>query len=200
MYLWNILKREDQDMVKNTYKVKKLNPVKGDWIISLEKDNEVYGIHQTDEEIASMSQVQFKNYIDRKINIKALEYLNLTALNHSKCQRLIKSQVKTEDYLTSDKLSRSEVELLFALRTRMTPAKMNFKILHGENLFCTGCKIQPETQQHLLLCPSLTKNISIPSDIEYEDLFKSIDHQKRIVRIFKEVLRQKEIIEATHKE
>ena len=198
MFLWNILKRDDQDMVKNSYKVQKLNPVKGDWTISIEQDKEYYGITHTDEELANMSQGQLKDYINRKVNIKALEYLNSTAISHSKSQRLTKSEVKSEDYLTSNKFSRSEAELLFALRTRMTKTKMNFKMLHGQDIFCTACKLQPETQQHLLQCPILTQNISIPSDLEYEDLYKSTDYQQRIVRLFKEVLRQKEIFEAIH--
>ena len=74
----------------------------------------------------------------------------------------------------------------------MADVKMNFKTFYGDNIYCTFCKMFPETQKHLLKC----FNIKDPSKFEYEDLFKKEENQYKIVQIFKQIFREKEIQES----
>ena len=135
----------------------------------------------------------FKNVVDKAVK-KATEYLNKKAESHTKSQHLMKTNLVREKYFESDKFSRSDVELLFSLRTRMIDVRKNFPSNYNNQIGCRLCMVQVEDQKHILKCEKLVARVKIPVDIEYEDIFKSVEKQKEILKVFKELLRTRELL------
>ena len=86
-------------------------------------------------------------------------------------------------YLTSDKLILEEKQLLFQFRTQTYNCKSNFRKRYEPDLSCFVCKAE-DTQQHLLTC-NVADDVDT-ENIEYEDIFKSVENQVKLAKIFKE--------------
>ena len=115
---------------------------------------------------------------------------------------LVKIVLAKENYLADKRFTKSECELLFALRTRMvTGIKTNFSSQYGNNLTCQLCSGNSDSdyqdsQEHLLSCVTLSKHVQVPTDIEYEDIYRSVEKQLKIVKVFKQILRVREMLNA----
>ena len=59
---------------------------------------------------------------------------------------------------------------------------------------CELCHVTACCQEHLLSCIKLKQHVSIPSDVCYADIFDNTDKQLIIIRIFKKLLRTREIL------
>ena len=161
------------------------------------EDRNKLGLAQSDLQISAMSKDKFRNIVNQSVNKYAIQCLNqlVTRSENSKCKSLAKKHLRAEEYLLDKRFSRSECELLFSLRTQMVPEiKKNFSSFYGENLLCELCSVQVCSQQHLLSCVKLTSEVDVPNDVEYSDIFATVDKQLRIVRIFKQLLRTREIL------
>ena len=123
---------------------------------------------------------------------KALEDLNKVADSHSKSRNLMKPKLEREKYLEDPRFSKSDVELLFALRTRMIDVKSNFSNKYGDDVACRTCNVNVviESQEHILNCDEELEK----GKVEYTDIFKNVDKQLEIVRVFKKQLRKREIL------
>ena len=74
--------------------------------------------------------------------------------------------------------------------------KINFSSQYGKSLTCELCSGDSEqqiqdSQERLLSCATLIKHLKIPSDIEYEDIFRSVEKQLKIVKVLKRGSTQK---------
>ena len=133
--------------------------------------------------------------VDIAANKLAMEHLNNVAQGHSKSEDLIKSRLIREEYFADNRFSRSEIELLFALRTRMVPGiKANFSSQYNDVFTCDLCQVAVCCQEHILSCAKLKQHVDIPKDVSYSDLFRNTDKQLKIVKIFKKLLRKREVL------
>ena len=73
-------------------------------------------------------------------------------------------------YFSDRRFSREDVQLLFALRTRMTNCKSNFKMQFANNLTCRICKL-----------------------VQYTDVFGDVNSQYNAVQVYKKVIRKRNI-------
>ena len=109
---------------------------------------------------------------------------------HSKLFLLI-NDYKLEKYLSSEKLSTAEKQTLFKLKTRMVEVKSNFKTQHDDQVTCSFCP-EEDTQSHLLSCKEVTVGIDT-SSVEYEDIFRDIDKQEAIAKVYYKILNQRNL-------
>ena len=132
----------------------------------------------------------------KKIRDAALQYLNNIARTHSKSIALVKTELKCEDYITDTRFSVNEVQLLFRLRTRTFPVKENLKNKYRDDLSCEFCRIGYSTQQHQLVCPVIQKFVPelAKQQCKYSDIFGAVDDQLRIVKVYSEISRQRDIL------
>ena len=152
-------------------------------------------ININDNIIMQMNREKFKAIVSSAVEDSAIKYLNRIAASHSKSEDLIKTRLIKEQYFEDQRFSRSEVELLFALRTRtVRDIKANFPTQYGSNFTCDLCEVAVCCQEHLLSCVRLKANVDIPSGVCYSDLFRNTDKQLNIVRIFKKLLRTRELL------
>ena len=169
LYLWTILQRDETDLLKRFYQAQALCKTKNDWAELIEKEKKEYAIELTDDEISGLKKNKFKVIVEKAVNRKALEYLNKAAEKHSKSFKLVKCKLAREPYFDDPRLSRNDVELLFSLRTRMVDLKKNFSNKYGGDLSCKVCKVEIESQEHLLVCVGLKSKQDIPKHVAYED-------------------------------
>ena len=140
-----------------------------------------------------MKESKFKSLVNQCAIKKSLDHLNTFADGHSKSKILVKPKMVREPYFDDSRFSRSDIELLFSLRTRMLDLKGNFSNKYGLDIDCRACKVQVECQEHILKCEVLKKSVDVPSHVVYEDIFRNVDKQLEVVKAFKNLLREREI-------
>ena len=159
LYLWQIMHRKDDDLLKRVYQAQKVSKTKNGWAELIESDKKEFGIDFTDDEVSTMSENNFKTIVNTAVTERTLKYLNKIADGHSKSKILVKAKVEREKYLDDPRFSRSDAELLFCLRTRMLDFKVNFSNQYGDDISCRICHVHVECQEHILKCEPLKDKI-----------------------------------------
>ena len=119
MYLQQIVKRPEEELISRFYKAQKLNPVKGDWIKMINEDKEHLKISLSDDQIATMSKEKFINLVKSATNNEAFKYLMKKKESHSKLNELDYSKLEIQDYLKTDNmLTDDEKCIIFKFRVR----------------------------------------------------------------------------------
>ena len=182
MYLHNILIKPENELIKKVYEAQKILPTKGDWYQQVMDDRNKLGLSLSDIQISRMSKDQFKEMVTLSVRNYALNCLNQNATKNenSKCRKLAKEDLVKEKYFIDNRFSKSECELLFALRTKMIPGiKNNFSSQYANNLVCELCSALGsaylDTQEHLLSCAKLNMHVKIPENLEYEDSYRNVE-------------------------
>ena len=82
------------------------------------------------------------------------------------------------------------------MRSRVFDVKINFRGKY-ENFECEICKIEYESQQHIIECEEINKNRKEKKILpKYEDLYKrNVKNQVTIVRYFLENMKMKKTME-----
>ena len=196
MYLRTILRRPVTDMVQKVYKVQKTVKTPDDWGVDIKEVLQKYRIDLTDEQIMETSIYKYEKIVQKAVNAGAIEYLNDKAASHSKSEELMKSDLVREEYLNDPRFTTSDIQLLFQMKTKMLPVKTSFPSMWNNDVSCRTCQssVQVESQQHLLFCSGLLKWVDVPHGVKYIDIFDHPDKQLRIVKLYRDLLRQQEIL------
>ena len=202
MFLQNILKRENSQVIKKMYLAQSFRPVKGDWYNTVKSDKENYGIQITDEEISDMSKAVFKKIIKEKVSKRADE--ELKSSEKSKVQNILKNlkldkrgKIRAQEYLKTSKLSTIEKQMLFALRTHSYDVKSNYKSFHKDDMKCRICEdpMSYEDEIHTFQnCPALIEDEEKDRTIKFEDIFANIDHQVCAIKYFMKFINKRKLI------
>ena len=194
MYYWCILHKSESELVKRVFLALKEFPgKKKDWIKSVNEDIEYFQLGVDEDDISKMSQYKFKSLVSKQMKSKASEYLTTLQMKHTKSQYLYQEH-KMKEYLTTEMLSVRQKQLLFKLRSRLTPNKTNYRNRYENNLSCSLCK-DPSTEEseiHLLSCDFLVNNPQVGPDlntIEYRDIFKSLPQQIKAVKVWEKIFK-----------
>ena len=190
MFYWTILQKSESELVRKVLIAQQLNPVKNDLCLQFEDDLKRCGIALTMSEISIMKKHKFRKIVNSQLREVARDYLITLKTKHTKLFNL-SNDYRLEKYLSSEKLSTAEKQTLFKLKTRMVEVKSNFKTHDDEQVTCSFCP-EEDTQAHLLSCKEVTMGIDI-SNVEYEDIFKDIDKQEAIARVFNKILKQRNL-------
>ena len=196
MYLRTILRRPVTDMVRKVYKVQKTVKTPDDWGVDIKEVLQKYRIDLTDEQIMETSIYKYEKIVQKAVNAGAIQYLNDKAASHSKSEELMKSDLVREEYLNDPRFTTSDIQLLFQMKTKMLPVKTSFPSMWNNDVSCRTCQssVQVESQQHLLFCSGLLKWVDVPHGVKYIDIFDHPDKQLRIVKLYRDLLRQQEIL------
>ena len=89
-----------------------------------------------------MSKFKFKQIVKEQITQKACEYLTELQMKHSK-SLFLHQESSMKEYLTTDQLTVAQKQLLFKLRSRVTPNKSNYKNKYKNDMSCTLKKMYP---------------------------------------------------------
>ena len=133
-----------------------------------------------------MPEQTFRRLLKEKTELKALEYLNQLKGRHSKVMDINHQSLNMQLYLEPNGMNIQESKFLFALRSRMVDVRANYREKHFITL-CPGCKLEEETQEHLLRCINLKETGTVTStNPEYQDLFScNLHKQVNMARILR---------------
>ena len=198
MYLWHLNNVDESSLIQRCYNAQRNNPVKKDWIHAIDSDMKELNIEITDEELKTISKVNFKKIIKKAAIKRTITYLNNLKKKHSKMDDIIYERLEQQGYLNDERINTSQVKLLFKLRTRMFECKQNFKNKHKkENLFCNLCKISIDSQSHLMDCFVLrncNKELKNNKKVKYEHIFDSTELQIKAIQLLSEVVKTRELL------
>ena len=125
-------------------------------------------------------------------------YLGKIKEKHSKLDDIVIEDLKSQEYLTDDRIDLNQAKLLFKLRTRMFECKQHFKSKYSEeNLFCDLCKICVDSQSHLLQCfvlKNCNKELRNNKLVKYEHIFDKVDYQVRAIKLISEIIVTRELL------
>ena len=113
-------------------------------------------------------------------------------LSHSKVMHLKHEHFGIQKYLKQSKIQISieERQLISKLRSKVTNVKMNFRGMY-EEFTCRVCKIENETQEHLLECKEINKNDN--EKIEYAKINNgNVIEMVNIARKFRKSIQKRE--------
>ena len=187
MYLWTILQKDDNELVKKVFDTQKKFPVKNDWVLQVQEDLLLCKIDLSDEEIRNMKKEKFKKIVKESISKLSEEYLTKLVEEHSKSENLSATE-GMQNYLSNENTTVKQKKLLFLLRSRMFQVKMNFKQSYSD-LLCSLCGKEEESQQHLLQCEEIVNDEEVRQmkKISYEDIFSSPNKQTEAVKVWSKI-------------
>ena len=157
------------------------------------EDIAYFELNVTEEEILKMKKFKFRKLISQKIKSKAREYLTELQMKHRKSQFLYQESTM-KGYLMTEELTTREKQLLFKLRSRVTPNKTNYRKKYEHDLSCTLCR-DPNTEEsesHLLSCPFLVNKPqlgSVMQTVQYEDIYKNLTLQVKAVKVWTKIFK-----------
>ena len=186
MYWWHILHAKKSDMLVKVYNVQRVSHVQGDWTRLLDLDKKMFKIYQSDEEVSTMSRFKMKNYVKKRGRELTLDYIEGLKKKHSKSEHFETSNLKTADYLTDNRFTKSQRELLFKLRSKTVQVKANFRNGNIQNMICEICQLFTCTQEHVLQCPVLTQKCTIvnTANVKHSFIYGNVEQQLLYTQIY----------------
>ena len=128
----------------------------------------------------------------------ALQRLNKIKEKHSKVRNISHETLKMQNYLKSNrqKITSEESQIVFKMRSRVTNVKINLKG-NFENLLCSVCNNENESQQHIIECKEISKHKkNVTKRLDYEKLFgENVRKQMEIANDFIESMKIKSKLE-----
>ena len=88
IYLHYILHEEESSLISRFFYTQLKRPLKGDWVLEVQKNLEEYRIKSTIEEIKKMSRDKFKKEVDDAVRSTAFEDLIKMKNSHSKVKHI----------------------------------------------------------------------------------------------------------------
>ena len=198
-YFHHLLSRDKKELISKVLYAQKRKTSSNDWIETVNEDIIELSINMTEDRIAKMKKYKFKIYSKNKVKEAAFKYLQNIKEKHSKVMNINYDKFKIQPYLLESKFITTEKQLLFALRTRMTDVKVNFRSMY-QNLNCDLCTDNEiQSDNHLLQCSTIIEECSqLSSDIssEYEDIFSNdVQNQMKITKLYSAVFKTKTKLE-----
>ena len=179
--------KSTQSVLEQYHKAHKNFPVKNDWVVQIKEDLTKCKIDLSDEDISKMKKSKFQKIVKSSIHQLSDEYLTTQMEKHTKSENLSLSDA-IQSYLVDVNTTVKQKKLLFLLRSRMFPVKMNFQQSYSD-LLCSLCSMEQESQQHLLECEEISneeelKQCIVSRKISYEDIYGPPSKQRDAIKVW----------------
>ena len=194
--------QEDKDSLMHSFLMAQIeDTVNGDWWETVKQDMVDLNLDMTLFEIMKMSEESYKSKVKACVTKAAYKWLIEQKLKSKKIKNIHFAQLKMQNHLTSQNLSVSQRKFLIHLRCKMVKVRTNYSKMY-DSKYCQLCspstqndESSEDSQEHLLLCPSLSANDeAIKQNTHYTDIFsEDISKQEYVTLILenKFKLRQK---------
>ena len=193
LYLYNILQKNQNEMVRKVYETQKIDTSQGDFYDLISRDKNTLGINHSDLEISAMNRTEFKNIVKTKTKEAAFKYLQLQKQGHSKMNGISYIKFEKAKYMDSPLFNSESSKLLLALRTRtVNGIKNDFRGLYAD-IKCPFKCGEDDQIKHILECEVLKTHHSTYEladyDIKYEDVFSNNTvKQKQVTELYQRLL------------
>ena len=173
MFYHYIINQPDDSLIKQFYQTQCANPTKNDWCLTVKSNLETLQIKYNESEIKTMSEYSFNKLVKTSIKNETFQYLIKLKNSHSKVLHIQYDEFKMQEYCLPNKMSTQLAKFAFLARTRMIPVGANFKAGNPFPKYPL-CKVEYDSQKHLLFCPKLTNGNTVCQEIfQYDDLFSN---------------------------
>ena len=168
----------------------KADPVKGDWSELVKSDFENFDFILTEDEIREMDIKKYKSLIKEKVREYSFLQFKEMQAGHTKGRQNQHEGLKSpQEYLLTNRLTNKQVSLLFNLKCEsVRNIKDNFHFQYPGNLMCPLCKLEVDSQSHILLCSVLKNNTHIDPEVKYEFIYGSLQEQVMVTTLFSSLL------------
>ena len=188
-YLKHILSRSETELIRKVFEAQTNKPTSGDFVTSVKKDLEKFGL--SEEDIEKMSKQQLKTDLRRKAKQFAFIELMEKVQQSTKTKEIKYTELRMQDYLKTDKINNKEVAMLFAIRSKcVREIKSNFKNMYRTCQHCPlNCEESPinDTQEHVLQCSALGG-----SNVEMDFIYASPVEQSSLFKVFSKLMTKRE--------
>ena len=169
IYLQNILKRTENEIILKVYTAQKKSPTQGDWINLVQEDMNLLNLNISDNVISEMSQDDYKNIVKKKVQIHALEELKSRQQGHQKVKQIPYVHFTSpQDYLISSLFTNKMKSFLFNLRCEsVKTVRNNFHKYYYNDIACKVCGMgETDTQEHRGNCKCVNYKCANLKDVK----------------------------------
>ena len=198
LYLHEILRRPENELIVQIYTAMKESPLKDDWIYLIYKDMKKFDICLSDESISLLTKQEFKKIVKSKMRKYVFTVLESIKQGHSKVRDIQHYGLKyPQPFLTSALFNNKQTSLLFNLRSScVNEFKANFF-----PSTCPLCCLNSDTQEHAIVCLSMRnliahEHVALLNSVTYCDIFSDIEKQFKITQAFELIIRTREKLRA----
>ena len=192
MFLHYILQQNPYSLLYSFFEEQCANKLTGDWIHQVEEDLQILDISLTLQEIQEMSKGQFKSLVKKQTEGAALKYLLSQQTKLSKSIDCDYSKLETQSYLLSKNLSIPQKRMLFLLKSKMAPVKINRKFENTNDFLCDFCRKEEDSQIHQIYCEELKIEGWDSRNIDYQDIFSEYsEKQENIVKFYEAIFEKR---------
>ena len=188
-FLHYILNQAKDSIIHKFFQTQMKKPTKSDWVSAVLKDLEVLDIKFDMKQIKMMEKSCFMRIIKEEIRKKVFQHMEELKKHHSKVKDIEHQGIKIQKYLQPNTclMTKEEAQFIFKLRCRTIKVKRNFKGMF-DDMTCTACGLEEETQEHVLVCPKLINNKNKGDiNVKYEKLLNGTVSEKLLIaKMFKE--------------
>ena len=118
-YLHHLVTRKENEMLCKTFWTQWHHPVRGDWVLQVIEDLEMFETPCNLPWIRSKSKLSFKTMVRSKTKELSFKLLSKMKEKHSKMENLLYTELKMQTYLENHQIKVYEVRTLFKFRTRI---------------------------------------------------------------------------------
>ena len=196
MFLQYILKEQEDTLVHSFLIAQMEDTLKGDWWETVQNNIAELELNISLADIKMMSIESFKNKVKTHAAKAAFHWLNDIKERSKKIGNIQYSEHKIQNYLLSEKLSVQQRKLLTHLRCKMTKVRANYTKMY-ESIYCQLCLLKrgsfEDSQEHIVLCKSLSEEGEIDTGTDYFDIFsEETNKQEKITILIEEKLKKRE--------
>ena len=185
MYHHHILSRDKNETIQKIYLKQKEDSIKGDWYKLLLQDFEFIGIEINEDVIRDTPKNIYKKKIKYLVRSAAFNYYMKKKADLSKLNEVEYKSLEIQPYLTNKMFNNEEINLLYSMRSRCHPSKLNFRKFHAKNLKCTfGCDSFEDQKHNFQSCNPILSQMKSKHNGKYEDIFGKVCEQKNAISEF----------------
>ena len=149
--------QKEESLLFQFLMAQKHEPRRGDFYSAIQKYLTEFEIHLSEENIKEMPEKLFKSLVKKQAKSVAIQYLKKKQSDGDKGSEIEYQDFGLQDYLSpSANIKLEDQHILFSLRSRMYPLKINFSRNGNikEELCISSCK-QIIDNEHLTWCDKL---------------------------------------------
>ena len=187
------MKRDKEELIRKVYQAQKDNCLKGDFAQLVFEDAKLINLNMGEDKIEKMETYEFKKIVKSAVKKAAFEHLLEVQQGHSKYRSVKHSSLKMQTYLNDHTMSKDDISLLFALRTKtIRGIRSDWGNMFHTNI-CPLCNQNEDTIPALMDCQEL---LAVPrTGAQYDNIFSpSVDIQRAAVLQYRALLQARDRI------
>ena len=165
-------------MIRQVYETLKEDSRKGDFCDLVRKDLEEVEIDFSEEDIMTISKMDWKKYVHKKIKDASLKYLVNENKEKNKTKHIIFEKLEMSEYLVRNE-NTALSKVIFIVRAGTFDGKAWNEWNYRDKL-CVMCKLEDENMENFMNCTSYGKR---PPEISWINIYENDPDEQSLIAI-----------------